>query len=222
MFAKGAGWFAWERADGVRVTFNQLGGVARPLTPWCRRDRVFPTTTTCTRRRATSLWAGWSSKTCSPSSRWFCCRPCSDASAPRARRVGRNPPRLTRLVSLRNHAALTHQAFNIVSVPRQVTRPGGSSGAEVVWSAISARRFTAFARRTAASRAIVASATFPTRGALRSSAAMSSRSLRATSVRVTATGQLRWADHGVGRRSISRRTVRNANSWCHRDVSRSS
>jgi hypothetical protein len=37
-FAKGAGWFEWERADGARVTFNQLGGVARPPTPWCRRD----------------------------------------------------------------------------------------------------------------------------------------------------------------------------------------
>lgn len=36
--ARGAGWFLWTRADGVRVAFNRLGGVARPRTPWCVRD----------------------------------------------------------------------------------------------------------------------------------------------------------------------------------------
>jgi hypothetical protein len=36
--ARGAGWFLWTRADGVRIAFNRLGGVARPRTPWCARD----------------------------------------------------------------------------------------------------------------------------------------------------------------------------------------
>ncbi len=34
-FAKGAGWYLWTRLDGVRVEFNQLGGVARQPTPLC-------------------------------------------------------------------------------------------------------------------------------------------------------------------------------------------
>lgn len=37
-FAKGAGWFMWTRSDGVRVAFNQIGGIARPPTPLCARD----------------------------------------------------------------------------------------------------------------------------------------------------------------------------------------
>jgi hypothetical protein len=36
-FAKGAGWYAWERGD-TRVTFNRLGGVARQPSPLCERD----------------------------------------------------------------------------------------------------------------------------------------------------------------------------------------
>jgi hypothetical protein len=39
-FAKGAGWYAWERGDGARVTFNRLGGVARQPSPLCERDFV--------------------------------------------------------------------------------------------------------------------------------------------------------------------------------------
>jgi hypothetical protein len=37
-FAKGAGWYRWTRADGARVTFDRVGGVARPPTPLCARD----------------------------------------------------------------------------------------------------------------------------------------------------------------------------------------
>ena len=36
--AKGAGWFMWTRSDGVRITFNRVGGLARQPTPWCARD----------------------------------------------------------------------------------------------------------------------------------------------------------------------------------------
>lgn len=40
-FAKGAGWFLWTRSDGVRVAFNQIGGLARPPAPLCARDFQF-------------------------------------------------------------------------------------------------------------------------------------------------------------------------------------
>jgi hypothetical protein len=66
---------------------------------------------------------------------------------------------------------------------RQLRRSAGSI-ADVSWSAISARRFTAFSRRAAASRAIAGSPLSPTRGRLRSNAVMSSRSRRARSVRL--------------------------------------
>jgi hypothetical protein len=36
-FAKGAGWYRWTRG-AAGVTFNRLGGVARPPTPLCARD----------------------------------------------------------------------------------------------------------------------------------------------------------------------------------------
>jgi hypothetical protein len=91
-----------------------------------------------------------------------------------------------------------------------------------VWSMSSDRRFTAFARSAAASRAITASPTCATRGTLRSSASMSSRSLCATSLDVTATRQLRLGHHDVGRRSIPRRTVDSASSCWRLDASRSS
>lgn len=38
LFAKGAGWYAWERSDGARVTFNRLGGVVKQPSPLCERD----------------------------------------------------------------------------------------------------------------------------------------------------------------------------------------
>ena len=38
LFAKGAGWYAWERSDGARVTFNRLGGVVKHPSPLCERD----------------------------------------------------------------------------------------------------------------------------------------------------------------------------------------
>ena len=40
LFAKGAGWYAWERSDGARVTFNRLGGVVKHPSPLCERDFV--------------------------------------------------------------------------------------------------------------------------------------------------------------------------------------
>jgi hypothetical protein len=67
---------------------------------------------------------------------------------------------------------------------RQLRRSGGRSIADESWSAISARRFTAFSRRAAASRAIAGSPLSPARGRLRSNAVMSSRSLRARSLRL--------------------------------------
>jgi hypothetical protein len=36
-FAKGAGWYRWTRG-AAEVTFNRIGGVARPPTPLCARD----------------------------------------------------------------------------------------------------------------------------------------------------------------------------------------
>ena len=94
------------------------------------------------------------------------------------------------------------------SRPAPLTRPGVSSGAAIAESASSARRFS---RKTAASRAMAA-AVCSARGARRSSATMSSRNLRATSARLTATGQAPRAHHGLGRRSRFRRTVPTANS----------
>ena len=38
LFGKGAGWYAWERSDGARVTFNRLGGVVKHPSPLCERD----------------------------------------------------------------------------------------------------------------------------------------------------------------------------------------
>jgi hypothetical protein len=37
-FAKGAGWYKWERGDGAGVTFNRLGGVVKRPSPLCERD----------------------------------------------------------------------------------------------------------------------------------------------------------------------------------------
>jgi hypothetical protein len=37
-FARGAGWFLWTRADGPRVAFNRVGGIARNHTPLCASD----------------------------------------------------------------------------------------------------------------------------------------------------------------------------------------
>jgi hypothetical protein len=73
---------------------------------------------------------------------------------------------------------------------RQLARRGWSSGAEVGWSAISARRSTALSRRAAASLAIAGSVTAPVRGALRSRAAINSRR-RATSPSVVTMRRLR-------------------------------
>lgn len=39
-FAKGAGWYKWERGDGAGVTFNLLGGVVKHPSPLCERDFV--------------------------------------------------------------------------------------------------------------------------------------------------------------------------------------
>jgi len=41
-FARGAGWFLWSRADGARVAFNRLGGIARNHTSLCARDYSGP------------------------------------------------------------------------------------------------------------------------------------------------------------------------------------
>jgi hypothetical protein len=40
-FARDAGWFLWTRADGARVPFNRVGGIARRPAPLCARDFVF-------------------------------------------------------------------------------------------------------------------------------------------------------------------------------------
>jgi hypothetical protein len=88
-------------------------------------------------------------------------------------------------------SVLAHQAFsapNRIHQLRQLRRSEGRSVADVEdvsWSPISARRFTAFSRRAAASRAIAGSPLSPARGRLRSNAVMSSRSLRARSLRLS-------------------------------------
>ena len=41
-FARGAGWFLWTRADGPRVAFNRLGGIARNHTSLCASDYSGP------------------------------------------------------------------------------------------------------------------------------------------------------------------------------------
>ena len=65
-----------------------------------------PTTTICTRRPATSRWAGWSSRTCSRWWRWCCCR-LSSARLPTARPCGwRSPCTALKVVALIAFTAL--------------------------------------------------------------------------------------------------------------------
>ena len=64
-----AGWaFGWTWSAGI--LFGLAVSVASTVVLFaCSR-----TTTICTRPRATSRWVGWSSKTCSRCSCWFCFR----------------------------------------------------------------------------------------------------------------------------------------------------
>ena len=83
----------------------------------------------------------------------------------------------------------------------------------VLSSSSSLRRWTAFSRSAAASRAMADSPACSTRGTRRSSAAISSWSSRARSCEATATDSFQHADSHAGRRSRLHRISRNASRY---------
>ena len=76
--------FGWDWSAGARLRHG-----AGRREHGRRSSACSPTTTTCTRRPATSRSAGWSSRTCSRSWRWCCCRRCSAGDGGRSAAVDR-------------------------------------------------------------------------------------------------------------------------------------
>ena len=83
-------------ARGVRLGLVRPASSSAWPSPWpapsCS-SACWPTTATCTRPPATSPSAGWSSKTCSRSSRSCCCRRCSAAASATSSRWRWRSPR---------------------------------------------------------------------------------------------------------------------------------